>query len=36
MVGAGVVLMKNVPPNKAVLVKQQLDEIDWSPNIYDR
>lgn len=36
MVGAGVVLMKNVPPNKAVLVKQELDEIDWSPNIYNK
>ncbi len=36
MVGAGVVLMKNVPPYKAVLVKQQLDEIDWSPQIYNR
>jgi NDP-sugar pyrophosphorylase family protein len=36
MVGAGVVLMKNVPPNKAVLVKQQLDEIDWSPEIYNK
>ncbi|MDA0712042.1 MAG: sugar phosphate nucleotidyltransferase, partial [bacterium] len=28
MVGAGVVLMKNVPANKAVLVKQQLEEKD--------
>ncbi|MDA0747109.1 MAG: hypothetical protein O2954_11355, partial [bacterium] len=36
MVGPGVVLMKNVPPFKAVLVQQQLKEIDWSPNIYDR
>ncbi|MBT3606018.1 MAG: NTP transferase domain-containing protein [Candidatus Latescibacteria bacterium] len=36
MVGAGVVLMKNVPPNKAVLVKQELDEIDWSPEIYNK
>ncbi len=36
MVGAGVVLMKNVPPYKAVLVKQELDVVDWSPEIYDR
>ncbi len=36
MVGAGVVLMKNARPYKAVLVKQQLDEVDWAPNIYDR
>jgi NDP-sugar pyrophosphorylase family protein len=36
MVGAGVVLMKNVPQNKAVLLKQQLDEIDWSPDIYNK
>jgi hypothetical protein len=36
MVGAGVVLMKNAPPYKAVLVKQELDVVDWSPNIYDR
>ena len=36
MVGAGVVLMKNVPANKAVLVKQHLDEIDWSPDIYNK
>ena len=36
MVGAGVVLMKNVPAHKAVLLKQELDEIDWSPHIYDR
>lgn len=36
MVGAGVVLMKNVPAHKAVLVKQQLEEIDWSPHIYNK
>ena len=23
-------------PNKAVLVKQNLEEIDWSPEIYNR
>ena len=36
VVSAGVVLMKNVPPYKAVLVKQELDVVDWSPEIYDR
>ena len=36
MVGPGVVLTKNAPPYKAVLVEQQLAEIDWLPNIYDR
>ena len=36
MVGPGVVLMKNAPPYKAVLLKQDLEEIDWGPEIYDR
>jgi len=36
MVGPGVVLTQNVPPHKAVLVKQNLEEIDWSPEIYNR
>ena len=36
MVGPGVVLTKNAPPYKAVLVEQQLAEIDWLPNIYER
>ncbi|MCH8993252.1 MAG: hypothetical protein IIA44_16060 [Acidobacteria bacterium] len=36
MVGAGVVLMKNLPPHKALLLKQETDLIDWSPEIYNR
>jgi hypothetical protein len=36
MVGAGVVLMRNLPANKAVLVKQETETIDWSPEIYNR
>lgn len=36
MVGAGVVLMNNVPPHKALLLKQETELIDWSPEIYDR
>ena len=35
MVGPGVVLMKNAPPHKAVILKQQHQEIDWGPEIYD-
>ncbi len=35
MVGPGVVLMKNVPPHKAVILKQEHEEIDWGPEIYD-
>ena len=36
MVGPGVVLTKNAPPYKAVLVEQRLAEIDWPSDIYDR
>jgi bifunctional UDP-N-acetylglucosamine pyrophosphorylase/glucosamine-1-phosphate N-acetyltransferase len=36
MVGAGVVLMKNLPAHKAILVKQETETIDWSPEIYNR
>ncbi len=36
MVGAGVVLMNNVPPHKAVLLKQETDIVDWPQQIYDR
>ena len=36
MVGAGVVLMNNVPPHKALLLKQETNLIDWSPEIYNR
>ena len=36
MVGAGVVLMKNLPPHKALILKQETDLIDWSPEIYNR
>ncbi|MEE2754552.1 MAG: sugar phosphate nucleotidyltransferase [Candidatus Latescibacterota bacterium] len=36
MVGAGVVLMRNLPANKAILVKQETETIDWSPEIYNR
>jgi bifunctional UDP-N-acetylglucosamine pyrophosphorylase/glucosamine-1-phosphate N-acetyltransferase len=36
MVGAGVVLMHNVPPHKAVLLEQNTRLIDWSPATYDR
>ena len=36
MVGAGVVLMNNVPPNKALMVKQDTELVDWSPEIYNR
>jgi len=35
MIGPGVVLMRNVPPHKAVILKQELQEIDWGPEIYD-
>ena len=35
MVGPGVVLMNNAPPHKAVILKQQHQEIDWGPEIYD-
>ena len=35
MVGPGVVLMKNVPAHKAVILKQEHQEIDWGPDIYD-
>ena len=35
MVGPGVVLMKNAPPHKAVILKQEHQEIDWGPEIYD-
>ena len=36
MVGPGVVLMNNAPPHKAVILKQQHQEIDWGPEKYDR
>ncbi len=35
MVGPGVVLMKNAPAHKAVILKQEHQEIDWGPEIYD-
>lgn len=35
MVGPGVVLMNNAPPHKAVILKQQHQEIDWGPEKYD-
>ena len=36
MVGAGVVLMNNVPAHKAVLLKQEIEVVDWPQRIYDR
>ena len=36
MVGAGVVLMNNVPPHKALLLKQETKLVDWSAEIYNR
>jgi NDP-sugar pyrophosphorylase family protein len=36
MVGAGVVLMKNVPPHMALLLKQETELVDWPQQIYDR
>lgn len=36
MVGAGVVLMKNLPAHKALLLKQETELVDWSPEIYNR
>ena len=36
MVGAGVVLMKNLAPHQAILLKQETETIDWSPEIYNR
>lgn len=35
MVGPGVVLMNNAPSHKAVILKQQHQEIDWGPEKYD-
>ncbi len=36
MVGAGVVLMRNLPSHKALLLKQETEQVDWSQEIYDR
>jgi len=36
LVGPGVVLTRNLAPHKVVLVKQELEEKDWSPEIYNR
>ena len=35
MIGPGGGLLRNVPPHKAVILKQELQEIDWGPEIYD-
>ena len=31
-----VVLMNNVPAHKAVLLKQEIEVVDWPQRIYDR
>ena len=36
MVGAGIVLMKNLPAHKALILKQETELVDWSPEIYNR
>ena len=36
MVGAGIVLMKNLPAHKALILKQETELVDWSAEIYNR
>lgn len=36
MVGAGVVLMQNVPAHKAMLLTQETQLLDWPQEIYNR
>ena len=36
MVGPGVIVMKNIPPFKLVLRKEEYEIRDWNPKIYDK